>query len=224
MLSAVAYRGVKIVWNMMKLLVLVLYWLSSALLIPVVALLLLFVMWCLLECGGLLREFQERRRHRGTWQAWSRQAIGTAAADPATFFDSTDYPGLLGLFALRSQQPGGTSTCVVEKHFADLEVTASSRLSRMSVGIRIGPTLGLMGTLIPLGPALMGLTKGNLNEMAQDLVVAFSTTVLGLLVGGACYGMWLVRRQWYAQDLADIDFVVRCLPQQEQPWGPVDAD
>ncbi|MCA9042054.1 MAG: MotA/TolQ/ExbB proton channel family protein [Planctomycetaceae bacterium] len=81
----------------------------------------------------------------------------------------------------------------------------------MSFGIRIGPILGLMGTLIPLSPALLGLSAGNLDQLAQNLVVAFSTTVLGLFIAGICYGIWLTRRQWYAADLANVEYICQSL-------------
>jgi len=96
------------------------------------------------------------------------------------------------------------------KLVSDLEIEAAGRLTRMSLGVRVGPMLGLMGTLIPLGPALIHISTGNVEEMAHNLVVAFSTTVLGLFVGGICYGIWLARRQWYARDLADIEYVYQC--------------
>lgn len=92
---------------------------------------------------------------------------------------------------------------------SDLEIAAAGRLARMNAGL--APILGLMGTLIPMGPALIGLSTGNIDELARNLVVAFGTTVLGLFVGGMCYGLWLTRRQWYSRDLADIEYVFHCL-------------
>ena len=67
--------------------------------------------------------------------------------------------------------------------------------------------LGLMGTLIPMGPALRGGAMGNLESLAENMIVAFTTTVVGLLIGGLCYGMYLSRQYWYARDLADIEHV-----------------
>lgn len=191
-------------------LVQILYLLSSGLFIPVVLLLLAFVLWSMLEAGGFLREYRERRRNRVLWQTWLRRREADPDFEPTIFFDTTAYPGLLGLFSRRTVD-ARCAVLQIEKNVADLEIEASNRLSRMSLGIRLAPMLGLMGTLIPLGPALVGLSSGNLAAMTENLVVAFSTTVLGLLVGGVCYGIWLARRQWYAQDLADIEFLCRCL-------------
>jgi len=67
-----------------------------------------------------------------------------------------------------------------------------------------------MGTLIPTGPALTAMSSGNVEKVAGDLVVAYSTTVLGLLIGGVSFALTHARRRWYAQDLCDIKYVYEC--------------
>ena len=66
-----------------------------------------------------------------------------------------------------------------------------------------------MGTLIPLSPALNGPAAGNVDALTDNLRVAFSITVLGLLVGAVAFGISLVRDRLYAQDLSDLEFVAR---------------
>ncbi|MEH6649529.1 MAG: MotA/TolQ/ExbB proton channel family protein [Motiliproteus sp.] len=74
---------------------------------------------------------------------------------------------------------------------------ASRRLERSDLLARGGPILGLMGTLIPLGPGLTALGSGNLDMLTTALTVAFDTTVVGLLVGLITYCISRVRRRWY---------------------------
>lgn len=76
---------------------------------------------------------------------------------------------------------------------------ASKRLERCDLLARSGPILGLMGTLIPLGPGLTALGQGNIDILATALTVAFDTTVVGLLVGLLAYVMGRVRRRWFTQ-------------------------
>ncbi len=198
----------------MELLVEVLYFLSTSLLVPVVVVLLGFVAWSLLEIGGFVRETLERHRQHPAWRTFLTELHNHSGAPResavVSFFQNDVYSGLLGSF---SSQGGcfRDSELHLGKLVSDLEIEAASRLARLSLGLRVGPMLGLMGTLIPLGPALMGLSTGDIQDMARHLVVAFSTTVLGLFVGGICYGIWLTRRHWYARDLADIEYVYRCL-------------
>tara|TARA_R110001599_G_scaffold34184_1_gene109617 strand:- start:575 stop:1024 length:450 start_codon:yes stop_codon:yes gene_type:complete len=71
------------------------------------------------------------------------------------------------------------------------------RLERADLLARSGPILGLMGTLIPLGPGLAALGSGNIDILATALTVAFDTTVVGLLVGLVAYLIGRVRRRWY---------------------------
>jgi biopolymer transport protein ExbB/TolQ len=68
-----------------------------------------------------------------------------------------------------------------------------------------------MGTLIPLGPALSGLSSGDMASLAANLVVAFTATVVGLLISGVAYGVGLARRTWYSRDLTDLEFVAQRL-------------
>ena len=66
--------------------------------------------------------------------------------------------------------------------------------------------LGLMGTLIPLSPALEGLADGDVATLADNLRVAFSITVLGLLVGALAFAISLVRERLYGQDYSDLEY------------------
>lgn len=130
------------------------------------------------------------------------------------FFNQSRYPGLVSLFSSRSRLLLH-APAQLAKLVSELEIEAAGRLSRINLGVRAAPILGLMGTLIPMGPALKGLTDGNIEALSQNLVVAFSTTVLGLFVGGICYTMQMFRRQWYAPDLNEIEFIYDLL-QSEQ--------
>ena len=72
---------------------------------------------------------------------------------------------------------------------------------------RLGPMLGLMGTLIPMGPALVGLAAGDIVAMAENLQVAFSTTVVGLFVGGIGFAVSQAKQRWHGEALNDLEFV-----------------
>jgi biopolymer transport protein ExbB/TolQ len=192
----------------METLIEILYLISTALLVPVIVALLASLVWCLLEMGGFLREWQERRGAAPNWTSFVARANASSgdASIAAAFFDATTYPGFVGTFARRGREHFRQAV-FRGKLVADLEIEAAGRLAALNLGVRVGPMLGLMGTLIPLGPALLGLSAENIDLMARSLVVAFCTTVLGLLIGGLCYAMLAVRRQWYAQDLANVEFV-----------------
>lgn len=191
-----------------------LYVISTAMLVPVMVALMILLGWTLMEVGGFLREFHERWRRMPSWRRFLRclqeEDDPSEPSIAGEFFEQSGYPGLLGSFAARGRGVSHHSLNLSQV-MSELEVEAAGRLARMRLGVRVGPMLGLMGTLIPLGPALIGLTEGDLDAMAGNLVVAFSTTVIGLLVGGICFTMSLARRQWYSRDAANIEYIYQHL-------------
>lgn len=113
---------------------------------------------------------------------------------------------------------------MIDKTVADLEHLMQGRVERLGIMAKVGPMLGLVGTLIPLQPALAGLAKGDMQAMASNLQIGFTTTVLGLLVGGACYAVSVVMRGWYQQDLADMSFLLALwLPEENGAPGTRDS-
>lgn len=92
---------------------------------------------------------------------------------------------LLGLRRLAEAEP------------SEVAQLARRRIERADLLARVGPMLGLMGTLIPLGPGLAALGQGNVALLADAVTVAFDTTVLGLLVGVIGFVLSRLRRRWY---------------------------
>lgn len=86
-----------------------------------------------------------------------------------------------------------------------LEAVAVQRLEVARIATRIAPLLGLVATMIPMGPALKGLADGNLADMSRGLMVAFSAVILALIASALTFWIVSVRRRWYAQDLALLD-------------------
>lgn len=95
----------------------------------------------------------------------------------------------------------------IEKLLHEYDTLITKRLERTNLVARVGPMLGLMGTLIPMGPALAGLAAGDVELLATNMILAFGTTVLGLLVGGGSYAISVVRSRWYDQDVDDMRYI-----------------
>lgn len=97
------------------------------------------------------------------------------------------------------------------KSLAELEAGAHRTLNRERMLVRLGPLLGLMGTLIPISPALLGLVKGDMETLSSNLIVAYTTTVVGMFIGGLAYMIMAVRGRHYDRDLADIEYMLELL-------------
>ncbi len=82
------------------------------------------------------------------------------------------------------------------------EQSARRHLERTDILTRVSPMLGLMGTLIPLGPGLAGLGQGDLSILTNAVTVAFDTTVMGLLAGIVGFVLGRLRRRWYDEILS----------------------
>ncbi|MBA1147560.1 MotA/TolQ/ExbB proton channel family protein [Ectothiorhodospiraceae bacterium WFHF3C12] len=119
-------------------------------------------------------------------------------------------------FALRRMAAAG--------NVAAVERLARRRIERADLITRTGPMLGLMGTLIPLGPGLSALGQGNLEILATAVTVAFDTTVMGLLAGVVGFVLARLRRRWYDQVLDAIEATDEhgCTQMEEQSPTPTE--
>jgi biopolymer transport protein ExbB/TolQ len=100
------------------------------------------------------------------------------------------------LVALRRLSRGSVS---------QVERLGRRRIDRADLLARSAPMLGLMGTLIPLGPGLSALGNGDLEVLATAVTVAFDTTVIGLLTGMVGFIIGRLRRRWYDELLDGME-------------------
>ncbi len=187
-----------------------LFTLCNVLLVPVIVVLLLFLGWTVILFGGFLREAVARRGARNTLDRCLAMAKRGEAPARLWVALQSARTGLAAAFYAHAG-PGTVEADILAHAIAELEHGITDGMARLSLLTRVGPMLGLMGTLIPLGPALAGLAAGDMQGMAQNLVVAFTTTVIGVLVGALSYAIGLVRRAWYARDLCDLEFICQRL-------------
>ena len=97
---------------------------------------------------------------------------------------------------------------LARKLFEFEEEKTLATLKKTDIITRIGPTLGLMGTLIPMGPGLAALGAGDINTLATSLTVAFNTTIVGIGSGALCYFIGKIRSGWYDSYLSDLDALI----------------
>lgn len=121
----------------------------------------------------------------------------------------------LGAFTLQAWQrrrgaPAGFELIQMSRRapalpLSELEAEAVTRLELVRIVTRVAPMLGLVATMIPMGPALQALGAGQLGDVSGKLAVAFSAVILALLASAITYWVANVRRRWYARDLMFIE-------------------
>lgn len=184
-----------------------LYLISNNLMTPVLIALILMLAWTLSLLGGFCREALERRRVLKALEACMTIAkSGNAGKSGVWTCLSKTRAGLPERFC-KKVGAASADKGVLNQALIDTENDVAAAMAALSFSTRLGPMLGLMATLIPLGPALAGLASGNVRVMAANMVVIFTATVVGLLIGCVAFGMGLVRRTWYARDLSALEFL-----------------
>lgn len=182
-----------------------LYSLTQQLLMGVLAVLGLAAAWLPVALGALVREALDRWWYNRHWRDYLRR-LKRREANPG---DWMSFPKV-GLAAILRTECGPDATPArLETQLPDAERRAARALAPLPLTMRIGPMLGLIGTLIPLGPALDGLAAGDFAQLGANLNVAFTTTTCGLLIGAAAYAIYVVRRSFFDHDLASLETVLR---------------
>ncbi|MEL4305765.1 MotA/TolQ/ExbB proton channel family protein [Methanococcoides sp. LMO-2] len=191
----------------------IMYTAASAMLYPVVILLILTIALSLGLIGEFISEYAKRHRNVKELEHIGRSVQenvkNSSYDDAASHLLKIDQNQLVTSFAHdAAEHLKNNAISSIDWLSEEYEVRMTKRLEQTKIMSTVAPMLGLMGTLIPLGPALIGLAQGDILQLANNLMIAFATTVLGLFAGIVGYVLTLVRKRWYWQDMADIDYLV----------------
>jgi Biopolymer transport proteins len=188
------------------------YQLSNAFFWPVAFALLVLFGVALADLGAMIVQIWRRRTQPRTDLAVvARSLVSGLAGDGRFEADPSRMSPSLARFwgrverRLAEVQSRENVDIWLEEVLQREEIEATSRLDRTRAMIRLGPMLGLAGTIIPLGPALQSLLGGDLAGMVNHLVVGFGAVVCGLVMSGVSYVIALVRERWVRVDLKEME-------------------
>lgn len=193
-----------------------LYLISTHLLYPVIVILLCLIAWTLIELGRFLFEWRARNRNLEPVEKRAfdlRVLIETneAARVPNTF-NKFVHDFIASLSGLHGESHSNKLMQIrVDKLLQDCDAQITKRLEKTRFVARAAPIFGLMGTLIPMGPALLGLAQGDMQSLSDNMIIAFGTTVVGLMAGVIAYMISMIRNRWYAQDFSDMEYISEIL-------------
>ncbi|WP_300698691.1 MotA/TolQ/ExbB proton channel family protein [Bacteroides sp.] len=186
-----------------------LFWISNGLLVPVVVLLLLFFFRAIILAGGFFGEFYQRMKLQKQLAEMLETVTTETIDEQLQLLPPAGNSPLLRCLKKLSEHRDNAAYC--ERMLANYEVDAEKELGRSRTFIKLGPMLGLMGTLIPMGPALVGLANGDISSMAYNMQVAFATTVVGLVIAAVGVVTLQVKQRWYAREMNDLDYLDKTL-------------
>ncbi len=191
----------------------ILYWISTGLLVPVIVLLILLFGRALLLIGSFFGQYLAVHKTNAVLQkeleALDKDSIATLAEKLPVRQKS------LIINYIRRMLVHKDSEAHLQKILSDFETASAADLATSRTLAKMGPILGLMGTLIPMGPALVGLSTGDIASMAYNMQVAFATTVVGLFSAAVGFITGQAKARWYHRDSANLQFLADLLTSPE---------
>ena len=189
----------------MKIVSEILFIVSNGLMIPVILLLLYFLVKAIWILLGLYGQIKVQREISSTLKALVRDYSDECIKDTQIKLQATGESIVSEYLKRIIEHKHDSRYC--EHELADFQVEAQKILAKYRMLVKFGPMLGLMGTLIPMGPALVGLGLGDISSMAYNMQVAFATTVIGMLVSGIGLCALQLNQRYYAGYLNDLEFL-----------------
>ena len=166
------------------------FMLSGCVLYPALILLAGMSVWIFYECGKLLADWIGRQRLPPGGEPFPLSAYHHALCELLQHSPvEADVQNLLRKSIQRRQ----------------------SMLDKYRIAVRAGPALGLIGTLVPMGTALASLGQGDLSVMTSELVLAYTTTVVGLVTGSLAHVICIVRRRFAESDIREMEYLTEKL-------------
>lgn len=186
---------------------------SQVFLIPTMLLLFVFLLVPLLSIGSILMEYiQERRKNRFSLDAFLQQiqgedlgALSHIVSTSALYKRQKDT--LIQLLS-NVNLSGVAVKGIAQKLLLEEETYYDRFIEKTDLIAKLGPMFGLLGTLIPLGPGLLALGQGDVVTLSNSLLVAFDTTIAGLVAAAICYVISKIRRRWYEDNLVTTEAIM----------------
>lgn len=193
---------------------------ASSLNYPVIALLLLLMAATIVALGSLIVEiFTERSRLKVKLPELVDKLRERSVSTEECIAES----GLLkrqkrALIELTRHQniTSDMRQALAERIIEEEQARFERIVSITDIFAKIGPMLGLLGTLIPLGPGLIALGQGDTLTLSSSLLTAFDTTIAGLVSAAVAMIISTVRKGWYSNYMSILETLAECVLEVEK--------
>jgi biopolymer transport protein ExbB/TolQ len=186
-----------------------LFWVSNSLLIPDIVILLVLFVRSLLLLGSFYNQFMTKRRNDRLLDPSIKELTVERVGELSPLLPAKDNS--LFIHYLRDLLSNPPSEAYSDYMISNFENAAQKDTATSKLLSKMGPILGLVGTLIAMSPALVGLSMGDISGMAYNMQIVFATTVVGLVISSIGIVTLQFKNRWYARDVNRLDYVARIL-------------
>ncbi|MBV1915510.1 MAG: MotA/TolQ/ExbB proton channel family protein [Pseudomonadales bacterium] len=169
------------------------YQVSGLLLPPVLLIITFLFFYAFFVLGVFAAQFAQRRRNASEYQQVLNRVVGDESAVAHTQPKPVKGYRLFNYYQFNRKLSS-----------MDLEVFALKALENQRIVTRIAPMLGLVATMIPMGPALKALADGNIQGISENLVIAFAAVIFGLATASITFWTVSVKKRWFVSELNDL--------------------
>lgn len=183
---------------------------AAVLMGPVFLVLFLLIVLVLWAVGSAIVEYFTERRHFK-----ANLPVALNAIDAAPMEDLDDVICKTGLLwpqksallmvANNAGLPEETLYSLAKGQVMETERHYERLVGRTDLIAKIAPMVGLMCTLIPLGPGIVAMGKGQIDVLSGSLGVAFDGTVAGLVAAAVALLISHIRKRWYNAYSTDLE-------------------
>ena len=193
---------------------------ASSLQIPTIIILLLLILATIVLLGTFIAEFfTERKALKVNIPALIDDMQGKNTTELDAVVSGS---GLLKRqkeaaheLIVRIKYPNDTREALARQIISD-EESRYSRITKFTdIIARVAPMFGLMGTLIPLGPGLIALAQGDTKTLSESLLIAFDTTVAGLISAAVAYVISGIRKGWYEKYMVGLETIMETILEEQ---------
>ena len=181
---------------------------SESLLTPVVILIIIVVVIVILAFGGLINEYISRKPITSKDLEDLVRRVSFSAnvdqmKDEIKNSNLFDYQKEVLTRIADNHDIGPEARKALASELISAEETRLiKKTNKTDIIVRVGPILGLLGTLIPLGPGLAALGTGD----------------TGLSAGAVAFFVSKYKKQWYETELIDMETVAEAELETINKW------
>lgn len=192
--------------------------------VPTVIVLLLLTLITLIILGSIFVEFfTERKALKANIPALMAAINGRTMDEISALIEESQIlkyqKKALQELIKYSYLPDEELEAIAKKLLAQTEDRFNRIINYTDLIARVAPMFGLMGTLIPLGPGLIALGQGDTKTLSDSLLIAFDTTILGLVCAAISYIISKIRNRWYEDYMVSLEGIMECILEEAKNNG-----